>query len=180
MENNCVTSYEDHQGESIKWEQRDRVIKISAIYFEVRLIWRTSKCDERWWTSKQRLLQIQERPKIGKTTRMKCFVCESEDFILNPPIDLHPNKRLDLKFGGFDDRMSSSIENKLKSTVVNLLMNNRSSNGASSERIKLSQRLLKSKTYELGIGLGSYTFDNTSKYYTTPRKTNFVIAHCSL
>ena len=51
---------------------------------------------------------------------MKCFVCERNDFMLNPLINFEPIKRIEnwRYVVSFGDSTSSSIKNQLKSICL--------------------------------------------------------------
>ena len=55
-------------------QSRISVIKGSNCDFEMRLIGRVTKCDERWRTSWLRVLKMWKWLTIIKGTKMKCFV----------------------------------------------------------------------------------------------------------
>ena len=95
------------------------------------------------------MIDRQQGTKVRRTTRMKCFVCKRDDFVLNSLIYFEPVKRLEnggdmMEFRGFGDSTSSCIQNQLETirlrcreikkervTVVKFRVNDRSSNGAS-------------------------------------------------
>ena len=76
------------------------------------------------------MIDRQQGTKVRRTTRMKCFVCKRDDFVLNSLIYFEPVKRLEnggdmMEFRGFGDSTSSCIQsiNQSYSAKINEMKN---------------------------------------------------------
>jgi len=66
------------------------VSKRSISYFETRVDWWTLKSDNSRLTSRNVRLKVEKAVEIGRFFRLKCFVGERENFVLDALINFEP------------------------------------------------------------------------------------------